>query len=502
MFQPAARSYLAVIVALLLLGATDANGATYVVRADGSGDFPTIQEAINAVENGDVVELTDGTYTGEGNRDVEFLGKPVTLCSQSGNAAACIIDCDGSETDPHRGFHLRDHEEPETVIRDLTVMRGWDADQGGAVWLQAASPTIIGCVFNSCYAYYGGGIYLGDGASPHVIECHITENLGGFGAGIFLLASASPVFEGCTIRSNEVLYEGGGVACRESATPEFRDCLFEQNAAPYRAGAIIIDDYCDPVAVTGCTFLTNASARGGAAVCCGVATGTFKNCTFRSNIGSTDGAAFYISCSGTAVVENCIIAASTSGEAIFCNSAGSAEVACTDIYGNAGGDWVQCIADQLGINGNFSADPVFCDAVAGDCTLHHSSPCLPGRHPDGVPCGLIGAEPIGCPATGVEVPIAPREAIHLSIAGPNPFRDAVRIAYDLSGSNGRPIDVAIYDPAGRCVRSLVRGERDPGPHQIVWDGTDEGGAVLPSGVYFCRFRAGGAERIRPVHRIR
>ena len=46
--------------------------ATYVVTADGSGDFPTIQAAISAAINGDVIELTDGTFTGEGNRDIEF----------------------------------------------------------------------------------------------------------------------------------------------------------------------------------------------------------------------------------------------------------------------------------------------------------------------------------------------------------------------------------------------------------------------------------------------
>ena len=63
---------------------------------------------------------------------------------------------------------------------------------------------------------------------------------------------------------------------------------------------------------------------------------------------------------------------------------------CCDVHGNAGGDWVGCIADQDGINGNFSADPLCCNDEGGDFTLRSDSPCLPGRHPDGEDCGLGG----------------------------------------------------------------------------------------------------------------
>jgi hypothetical protein len=52
--------------------------------------------------------------------------------------------------------------------------------------------------------------------------------------------------------------------------------------------------------------------------------------------------------------------------------------------------------DQTGINGNFSADAVFCDRGNFDYSLSSNSPCAPGNHPNGASCGLIGALNVGC----------------------------------------------------------------------------------------------------------
>jgi hypothetical protein len=71
---------------------------------------------------------------------------------------------------------------------------------------------------------------------------------------------------------------------------------------------------------------------------------------------------------------------------------------CTNIYGNEGGDWVDSLAVWLGVHGNFSADPAFCnpDISPYDLGLCQNSPCLPGNHPDGYDCGLVGALGEGC----------------------------------------------------------------------------------------------------------
>ena len=80
-----------------------ARAADYLVHPDGTGDFPTIQAALDAAGQGDVIELADGTFTGDGNRDIDYLGKAITVRSENG-PENCIIDLGGSPAEPHWGF--------------------------------------------------------------------------------------------------------------------------------------------------------------------------------------------------------------------------------------------------------------------------------------------------------------------------------------------------------------------------------------------------------------
>ena len=96
----------------------------YVVDPGGTGDFPTIQAAIKAAADGDIIELTDGIFTGEGNRDMDYLGKAITIRSQSGNPEVCVIDCEGTESDPQRGFHLHSGEQAGSVLEGITIRGG------------------------------------------------------------------------------------------------------------------------------------------------------------------------------------------------------------------------------------------------------------------------------------------------------------------------------------------------------------------------------------------
>ena len=59
-------------------------------------DQSTIQAGIDAAVDGDTVLVADGTYMGDGNRDIDFKGKAITVSSENG-AENCIIDCQGSE---------------------------------------------------------------------------------------------------------------------------------------------------------------------------------------------------------------------------------------------------------------------------------------------------------------------------------------------------------------------------------------------------------------------
>jgi hypothetical protein len=100
------------------------------------------------------------------------------------------------------------------------------------------------------------------------------------------------------------------------------------------------------------------------------------------------------------LVENCVIAFSGSGGAIQADLHPPPRLTCCDIFGNAGGDWVGCIADQYGIAGNICLDPLFCDPQNLDLTLREESPCAPFSPPN-AECDQIGAWPVGCGGTPV-----------------------------------------------------------------------------------------------------
>lgn len=65
---------------------------------------------------------------------------------------------------------------------------------------------------------------------------------------------------------------------------------------------------------------------------------------------------------------------------------------------------------------------------------------------------------------------------------PNPFNPSTQIDYTLSDDARVRLD--IYNVAGRRVRTLAQGPAQAGPHTARWDGRDDHGAALPSGVYF------------------
>ena len=132
-------------------------------------------------------------------------------------------------------------------------------------------------------------------------------------------------------------------------------------------------------------------------------------------------------------------------------SAGTASLSCCDIYGNAGGDWVGAIAEQLGINGNICLDPLFCDPTALDLTLHADSPCAAENNPE---CGLIGAWPEGCGLTTCETA---EEA--LSAVNRQTF-DIIIADYKLPGMSGIAFFERIRATQPGAVRILISAYLD------------------------------------------
>jgi CubicO group peptidase (beta-lactamase class C family) len=75
---------------------------------------------------------------------------------------------------------------------------------------------------------------------------------------------------------------------------------------------------------------------------------------------------------------------------------------------------------------------------------------------------------------------------------PNPFNPSTTISYEIPGNTAtRPhVTLAVYDLRGRLVRTIVSSEITPGYHQVTWNGKDENGASLSSGIYLYTLKTG------------
>lgn len=82
-------------------------------------DHSTIQAAIDAASGGDIVLVADGTYTGEGNKNLDFKGKAITVQSENGPEST-IIDCENSG----RGFYFNSEEGPNSIVSGFTITNG------------------------------------------------------------------------------------------------------------------------------------------------------------------------------------------------------------------------------------------------------------------------------------------------------------------------------------------------------------------------------------------
>jgi hypothetical protein len=171
--------------------------------------FDAIKEAIGTAVDGNTIIVKDGTYTGTGNRNINFHGKAITLRSRNG-PANCIIDCQQLGT----GFEFSSEEWTDSVVDGFTIINGYDEDQGkggGGIHCAWSSPTIINCIITANKAWRGGAIF-----------CN----------------SANPTITNCTITDNESLYDEGGGICCWYGSPTITNCTISRNTSPYGAAGL------------------------------------------------------------------------------------------------------------------------------------------------------------------------------------------------------------------------------------------------------------------------
>ena len=388
-------SVFGVAAVLVLLAAGTAAADTYVVQPDGFGDYPTIQAAVNAAAHGDTIELADGTYRGDGNRDIVVPSVFLWIRGQSSSYMNCTIDCDGGPGEEHRGFHFTgDVGSGDVQLKDIAIINGYTTSGGGGIWIEDAEPEIMDCAVAFCTAVQrGGGICLTDYAAAMITSCLIVNNTADNGAGLAFHNSAATV-SGCEIGDNVATGSGGGVYFESSAMVEISDSDITSNEAARGGGVHMIDA---DIVVTDCNISRNEATEHSGGVW--LQGGMMYNCTLVENSAPTGGGVY---CSdGSGGVFRSIIAFSEAGHGVGADVPGNAQyLQCCDVHGNVPDNYDSVVGDLSGSNDNFSLDPELCGREIGDYRLFETSICLE----DNSPCmQQVGRWGIGCdsPVEGV-----------------------------------------------------------------------------------------------------
>jgi len=303
---------------------------------------PTIQAGILWAVDGDTVLVADGTYTGYGNRDIDFMGKAIVVMSENG-PENCVVDCEGSLDNPHHGFHFRSREDANSVLQGFTITNG-AYPYGGGIHCYESSPTIAGNTITGNlafdYRYGGGGIYC-PFSSPTIVGNTITGNttvsVGG-GIGCY---KGSPIITGNTITGNTAEVNGGGIWFLRSTST-----------------------------ITGNTIFGNTATNGGG-IYCKHSSSTMTGNTITGNTGdSIDGEGGGIFCDNSSpIITNSILWGNSPNEI----EGGNPVVTYSDIEGGWPGE------------GNIQKYPRFVDPQNGDYHLQFISLCINAGDPDYVP---------------------------------------------------------------------------------------------------------------------
>ncbi|MBI9016814.1 MAG: hypothetical protein JEZ07_06075 [Phycisphaerae bacterium] len=389
--------------------------------------FDTIQEAIDNAVTGQIIEVLPGVYTGEGNCDIDFLGKAISLRSANGPEET-IINCQNS----HRAFYFHNGENNNSIIQGFTIINGYvsgietaDADipwvkssshsVGGSIYCEFSSPIISKCKIINSQAHIGGAIGV-VGGGPVIYDCEIQNCVAGnsdlaqykaMGGAIAMFHNNKTQIIKCIIKNNKCNGNsmGAGIYCYKSSPAIFETIISGNFASGNLTGAGLCFEDSGNVLIKQCLVYQNIAQGGSGIYVNGKRSDTdvfeITNCTIADNdckpISDPNACAVVEISDASVKISNSIIWNKDNNQIKFDNIANIAPVQYCNVKGGFAGLY------------NIDVDPLFANigsAVNPDYHLQSTagrynprsqqwvsdsshSPCIDA----GIPYKLTAAEP-------------------------------------------------------------------------------------------------------------
>lgn len=368
------------------------------------------------------------------------------------------------------------------------------------------TPTFTNCTFNNNKNNDNSDaiVNVSGNSRPVFNDCAFWNNSissdSGDGGAISIEDEGSAFFNNCSFAGNSVHGDGGAVSIDISpqSIPTipiyFYKCYFNDNIAGEHSGAVHIENE-NYVIFESCKFTNNSSEDKGGAIGTVHLQGSiyFVNCLFDSNSANNEGNCAYIhSWGGNLLFINSIINETTN---IFSNDVNNVYCYYSVIpYGLGGFMYDGCLAVDPDLDENYYPNE---GSVCIDAGTHDDS-FLPPEFEfsefdfAGNPRISNGTIDIGIYeiiCTNINKnPIIP-ESIKLYQNSPNPFNQTTTIFFSIPSE--AEVKVTIFNLEGQLVKTLVNKKLDVGDYSIIWNGDDEVGNFVDSGIYLYKLTVSG-----------
>ena len=484
-------------------------------------DQPTIQQGIDASVNGDTVIVQPGTYI----ENINYNGKNITVASlflttqDTTYISETIID--GNQNGSVVTFESG--EDSTTVLAGFTIQNGTGKEftitsngwiyyvyKGGGIYCKLSFPELKNLIVQNNISNKGGGFFIENNPDEELNQnlmienCMIRNNEAESGTQymFFYKGQGGGVYSSCSNTNiknvklyNNVTEDGGGI-CSGGSNLELFKVEISGNQAD--AGSAIYSsssniDFVKTLITNNidmsfihndCIHIFNTVLR-------------LINCTICNN---NSGIAFLLMHSEIEII-NSILWNNENQMITFADfwDPNCLSISYTNIENGENTIETNNNGEYEWLEGNIDSDPLFLDPENGDFHLTENSPCIDAGDPDSPldPDGTIadmGAFYFNQNSSINEELIMNNERIEISNY-PNPFSSSTTISFNLTAEDTKGAEIEIYNIKGQKVRTLecvnyVDAKATESLSHIVWDGKDDSGKPVNSGIYFYKLKSG------------